>query len=178
MHSTSDCESFIVQERLRNHPEINRLSPSEFLQTIRVTTFIGNRGDCNILYAFIKLISGQNITDNFHAGLSGNMLAIARTEDGTIENAVVMDPTGKGAIYFQKHPDSGVEFDKFRIPQWSEVITIAKEAAARFLPVRAIGWDIAITPDGIKIVEGNIWWNPLNRRKWRDAIEAELPYDF
>jgi hypothetical protein len=46
------------------------------------------------------------------------------------------------------------------------------------LPLRAIGWDIAITPCGIKIVEGNIWWNPLNRQRWKDIIEAELPYEF
>ena len=106
------------------------------------------------------------------------MLAEIRVEQGTPEPAMVTAPGGRGARFFERHPVSGVEFGEFHIPRWSEILTLAKEAAVRFLPIRAIGWDIAITPDGIKIVEGNIWWNPLNRLKWRNVIEAELPYDF
>jgi hypothetical protein len=171
-------DAFVIQERLQNHPQINRLNPSDFLQTVRVTTFIDRKGRCQILFAFIKLIGGSNVTDNFGDGRNGNMLAAVRTEDGVLEPAVVTDSDGRGAKYFHRHPQTDVEFSTFRIPQWSEVIALAQKAAVSFLPVRAIGWDIAVTPTDIKIVEGNIWWNPLNRSRWKDVIEAELPYDF
>jgi hypothetical protein len=178
MRVDNSFDAFVIQERLQNHPEINRLNPSDFLQTVRVTTFIDRKGCCQILFAFIKLIGGSNITDNFGDGRNGNMLAAIRTEDGTLEPAVVTDSDGKGAKYFNRHPQTGIEFSAFYMPRWAEVTVIAKEAAYRFLPLRVIGWDIAVTPTDIKIVEGNIWWNPLNRRLWKDVIEAELPYDF
>jgi hypothetical protein len=178
MRAEKSFDAFIIQERLRNHPEICRLSPCDFLQTIRVTTFIDRKGVCHILFAFIKLIGGQNITDNFGDGRKGNMVSIINIEKGTLEPGFITAPAGKGTIYFDKHPQTGVEFGAFHIPRWSEVVALAKEAAFRFLPLRTIGWDIAVTPADIKIVEGNIWWNPLNRRRWKDIIEAELPYEF
>ena len=178
MRTDTDFDTFVVQQRLRNNPEICRLSPSDFLQTVRVTTFIDRKGCCQILFAFMKLIGGSNITDNFGDGRNGNMLAAIRTEDGTLEPAVVTDSQGKGARYFNRHPQTGIEFSSFHVPQWSEVIALAQKAAVSFLPVRAIGWDIAITPTDIKIIEGNIWWNPFNRRLWKDVIEAEVPYNF
>ena len=178
MQAGTGVDAFVVQERLQNHPEICRLNPSEFLQTVRVTTFIDRRGICRILFAFLKLISGRRITDNLRGGLSGNMSATIRIEEGTLENAVVTDSAGKGARLFHKHPQTGVEFETFKIPRWSEITAMAKKAAVHFLPVRTIGWDIAVTPTDIKIIEGNIWWNPRNRKRWKDIIEAELPYDF
>ena len=178
MRSDTGFEAFIIQERLRNHPEICRISPSEFLQTVRVNTFIDRKGVCYILFAFFKLIGGNNITDNFGDGRKGNMISIINTEQGTLDPAFVTAPAGKGTTYFNKHPQTGLQFREFHIPRWPEVIALTKEAAFRFLPLRAIGWDIAVTPTDIKIVEGNIWWNPLNRRRWKDIIEAELPYDF
>jgi Sugar-transfer associated ATP-grasp len=178
MRTDTDFDAFVVQQRLRNHPEIYRLNPSEFLQTVRVTTFIDRRGCCQILFAFMKLIGGSNIADNFGDGRNGNMLAAVLTEDGNLEPAVVTDSQGRGARCFNIHPLTGVEFSDFHIPRWAEVTAMAKKAAVHFLPVRTIGWDIAVTPTDIKIVEGNVWWNPLNRCLWKDVIEAELPYDF
>jgi hypothetical protein len=178
MRSDSRFDSFVIQQRLRNHPEINRLNPSEFLQTVRVTTFIDRKGNCHIIFAFFKLIRNQNITDNFHDGLSGNMLASVCVDRGRLEPAVVATLDGRGATYFHKHPQNGLEFEKFEIPFWSDITTLAQKAATRFLPLRTIGWDIAISPEGPKIVEGNIWWNPLNRQgKWKSVIEVELSYD-
>lgn len=178
MRADTEVDAFVVQERLRNHPEICRLNPSEFLQTVRVTTFIDHAGICQVLFAYVKLISGRNITDNIRSGLSGNMLVLIRTEDGTLGPGRITPPDGKGAQFFNRHPQTGVEFETFKIPRWPEITALAKKAAVNFLPLRTIGWDIAITPADIKIVEGNIWWNPLNLSRWKDVIEAELPYDF
>lgn len=178
MRANTGIDAFVIQERLRNHPEMCRLNPSEFLQTVRIGTFIDRKGNFRILFAYVKLISGRNITDNLRGGRSGNMLALVRTEDGTLGPGRITCTDGRGAKLFDKHPQTGVEFNDFHIPRWAEVTAIVKEAAYRFLPLRTIGWDIAITPSDIKIVEGNIWWNPRNPPMWRNIIEDELPYDF
>jgi hypothetical protein len=41
------------------------------------------------------------------------------------------------------------------------------------LPVRTIGWDIAITPNGPVILEANIWWGaPNEHRRMYVILEA------
>ena len=37
---------------------------------------------------------------------------------------------------------------------------LAKALAVAFMPMRAIGWDIAVTPEGPVCVEGNARWDP------------------
>ncbi|MBN9282025.1 MAG: hypothetical protein J0H37_07220, partial [Hyphomicrobium denitrificans] len=54
------------------------------------------------------------------------------------------------------------ELEGFRLPDWTLVTELALRAARTFLPLRTIGWDIALTPDGPVIVEGNRWWDPPN----------------
>ena len=178
MKKDTKSDSFIIQQRLHNHPEICRLNPSDFLQTVRTATFIDRSGTCRILFAYIKLISGCNITDNIHGGLSGNMFISINVEDGKLGQARHTPPDGKGPRFFDRHAQTGIEFEKFKMPLWPEISETAKKAAFHFLPVRTIGWDIAVTAEGIKIIEGNVWWNPLNLWKWKDVIEAELPYEF
>jgi hypothetical protein len=178
MRADTKADSFVVQQRLCSHPEINRLNPSEYLQTVRVTTFIDRKGRFRILFAFLKLIGGSNITDNFHAGLSGNMFAVVNTQDGSLVEGRLIPPDGKGIRFFERHPQTGIEFKTFIIPYWPQVIALVQKAAFGILPVRAVGWDIAVTPQDIKIVEGNIWWNPLNLSRWKDALREELKYKF
>jgi hypothetical protein len=63
------------------------------------------------------------------------------------------------------HPKTGVPFNKFRLPFWSEVCSLVKETAIKLLPVRTIGWDVAITPNGPVILEANIWWSAPNEHR-------------
>ena len=47
-----EFELFIVQERLRNHPELDALNPSPALQTVRLVTFVAGDGTPEILAGF------------------------------------------------------------------------------------------------------------------------------
>lgn len=41
---------------------------------------------------------------------------------------------------------------------WEEAFALVRGAAPHFLPLRTLGWDIAITPDGPMIIEANAHW--------------------
>ena len=175
MASDVRYDSFLIQERLKNHPDILYLTGTEFLQSVRAITFVDKSGPCAILLAHLKLIVGQNLADNTQGGLTGNMQVLVSIEDGLLmQAAVVVGSNGSGLKSVPHHPRTGHSFQGFRVPLWPQVCRLVKEAALKFLPIRAIGWDVAVTPTGPVIVEGNMFWDPPNLHARMDVVLAGL----
>ena len=174
MRSDPGYNCFVIQERLRNHPELVRLSDTPFLQTIRIITFYDNNGKCHILNAYLKPITGQNVIDNFDWGRTGNLFAEVLIDSGVLRTAGAMTPNFLGMEPVFTHPKSNVPFEGFQVPFWEETCMLVKDAAPKFLPVRTIGWDVALTPEGPYILEGNMWWDPSNLGKITDAEVAKV----
>jgi hypothetical protein len=130
---------FVFQQRLAPHPDLVRLSGSRAVQTIRV---------------------GENQVDNFRAGQTGNVAARVDVANGCLREGWAAGTTA--IVRLTRHPDTGVALDGFRLPLWEEVRSLAERAAVVFLPMRCIGWDMALTPSGPSIIEGNMWWDPSN----------------
>jgi len=151
---------FVIQERLRNHYDFRHLSNSDFLQTIRVITNIDNNYNCRIICAYLKPIVGKNIVDNQNYGRTGNLLAKIDLDRGVLQSAIFMSSKPHGIEKVTNHPDTGAQFSGFLIPNWKDVCGLAISAAKNFIPIQAIGWDIAVTQNGPYIIEGNIWWDP------------------
>ena len=59
-----------------------------------------------------------------------------------------------GVIY-ETHPMTGIQLEGFQVPMFFEACELAKKASKVVPQVRYVGWDIAITPDGPALVEGN-----------------------
>ena len=74
----------------------------------------------------------------------------------------------------ERHPETDVAFDGFVLPHWKRVCSLIVEAAEHFVPVRAIGWDVAITPTRPVIIEGNIWWDAHNQHETMDVVRECL----
>ena len=70
------------------------------------------------------------------------------------------DPNAILIERIERHPDSGVRFRDFLVPQWPMLREAAKHAAAAFPEFRTVGWDVALTPDGPVILEGNWHYDP------------------
>ena len=177
MFSYSHDNAFVIQERLMNHPELIRLSGTEYLQTLRVLTFVDRNGQCRILHAHLKPIVGQNIIDNQHWGKNGNLAAQISLDSGTLKPAVKITPKVSGIKTVFSHPKTGVSFEGFHVPLWDDVCILAKEASLKFLPLRTIGWDIAVTPKGPYVLEGNAFADPPSFHKKMDVILAAFHED-
>lgn len=160
---------WMFQQVIDNHPKIQTLSGARGLQTIRVRTAINNAGEPEILGALLRLISGENAYDNFRGGRTGNLLAILDPSNGSI-----VEVDGSCADYHEHisvthHPVTKEPLIGFSIPLWEEVQTVTLRAAKSFLPLRTIGWDIAVTSSGPVFIEGNLTWGTRNRE--RDVYE-------
>lgn len=152
--------AWVVQELLENHPDLARLIEAPTLQTLRLVTLVNRAGAVNILYGVLRIAVAGGATDNFLAGESGNGLANVSIADGTLEWVRLARPGGLGFVRAEELPGSGIRVAGMQLPDWEETVNLVRRAAHAFLPARALGWDVALTPGGPVIVEANMFWWP------------------
>jgi hypothetical protein len=159
---TSDPEfdAFVVQERLRDHPDLAALVPGETLQTVRIVTLAEPSGDVAVLTADLRVAVAGAATDNFRSGRTGNGLAEVSLEDGTLGPVMLPRPDGCGFVRSPTVPGTGARVQGVRLPHWRETLDAVREAAPHLLPARTFGWDVAVTATGPVIVEANMFWWP------------------
>lgn len=136
----------LLEAPIKQHEKMNELNPSS-VNTIRIVTVMNENKGVTILTAFSRIGNGKHV-DNFN---SGGMTAKIDVNTGKILEEAV---NKKGEI-FVKHPETGTRIKAFQIPNWNEAKNMVEEAAKLSPNVRYIGWDVAITPEGVTLVEGN-----------------------
>lgn len=154
--------SFLIQERLHPHPQMQALCGSPYLQTLRIVTYVDGRGASRVVLAFLRIITGDAVVDNYDGGSYGNLLSLVDPATGTLNGAFGPGPGGIGVVPVPQHPRTGVPIQGFRLPDWEAACALAERAALLFLPNRTLGWDIALTGEGPRIVEANEQWDPCN----------------
>lgn len=156
--TNTEFDRFIIQEKLGNHPDLIELTGTAALQTVRIVTGIDRSGDVLIFFAAHKLVGGSNALDRFACGTVGNYLAELSVDQGRIVKVLTGTEGGFELAVLETHPKTGCSFIDFQVPYWQAVRHMVIDAAQKFLPIRTIGWDVAITPDGPVIIEGNTDW--------------------
>jgi len=168
LQTDSTYTRFVIQERVFNHPEIQRLTGTQSLQTVRILTWITKDGQVEIYDAWLKLIVGNNIIDNYEGGRTGNMKAELDVDSGAIVAVLGASPDGIGFEVLPVHPVTGINIPGTVLPDWPSFRQLVDRAAHLLFPLRTIGWDVALTGDGPVLIEGNIWWNALNQPHWSE----------
>jgi hypothetical protein len=101
-----------------------------------------------ILGAYIRFGKGGNIVDNISAG--GIAVGID-PYSGKTGPVAYDDPAKK----YYEHPDTNVNFCNFMIPDWEEVLEIAKKVQKSTFFYKLLGLDIAISQNGPVVIEIN-----------------------
>jgi hypothetical protein len=144
---------YLLQEKLEQHTFLNTLAPYT-TNTIRVVTFLNHRHDVDIHFTILRLGRQGNMADNWDRG--GISIAIDPTT-GVLGEGIIKPKYG--GQWVQVHPDSGVRFTGQQIPYWHQILAFCTQAAKVTPKVRTIGWDVAITPTGPVLIEGNPDWD-------------------
>lgn len=138
----------IAEALIEQHPALKKINPF-CVNTIRITT-IKEDSDVHLISAMFRCGTKDTPVDNW---FQGGITAAVDLETGIIfTKGVAKVPIRKEYL---KHPVSGVVFTGFQIPYWEETVAMIKSIAGEIDDVRLVGWDVAITPDGPCIVEGN-----------------------
>lgn len=161
---------WVLQERVRNAPEVARLGSADILQTARIVTAVHPDGTVSVVQCLLKLAAGVGAIDNYRGGATGNGI-VAVAPDGSLGPVRSLSPDGRGHRTTPDLPATGQRVQGAVLPRWDEALELARRAAELFLPARSIGWDIALTPDGPMIIEGNMWWDPPGTPDQAIALE-------
>lgn len=88
-------------------------------------------------------------------GLMGGIAAGVDLQTGTVSKAVSFPRRSKQVTRYGTHPDTGQRIEGMVIPRWDRLIADMMEVCRRVPYLRYIGWDIVVTADGFKLIEGN-----------------------
>jgi hypothetical protein len=150
-HLKSKGRPYIVQRRIRPHPDLELLT-SGALPTVRALTILNEQGRPEIVGASFRMSIGANRTvDNIHAGGLACRVSLDKGSLGTASNLGADARLG----WHSKHPTTGAQIEGTRLPFWEEVKAAAIRAHTAFEGRVLIGWDIAIDGEGPIIIEGN-----------------------
>lgn len=64
-------------------------------------------------------------------------------------------PHGRRLVWFDEHPDTGTRVTGTVVPRWAEIVDELNRTMSLLPGFSWIGWDVAVTDDGLSIIEGN-----------------------
>ena len=140
---------YILQRRIAPHAGVRAVAGNR-LATVRAITILTEQGP-QLLRALWKIPAGNNVADNYWR--SGNLLATLDLDTGRVIR--VVRGTGLALEEVTHHPDTGAELVGIEVPNWSEIVGTALDAASALAEVPLIGWDMAAVEGGALIVEPN-----------------------
>jgi len=162
----TENKQYLIEDAIVQHPEMQKLY-SGSVNTLRMVTLVDNDNKPHFMYALIRMGQKGAKVDNIS---SGGMYSPVNS-NGIITHAAFCDKEG---ICHEVHPTSGTKLIGFEIPFFKEAVELVKKAALVVPGMRYIGWDIAITPDGPVLVEGNNFpsYDMVQNYRHRDTDEG------
>jgi hypothetical protein len=147
---------WLLQEPLYAHPDIAaRCGPK--VSGVRIHTFLASGGP-TITRVVWKINVGNQDSDNFRDGQSGNMAAAVDPDTGVVRreiNGIGFSQAATDHARPDRHLEQGAGYCGYRLPCWDEVRRLVLEAALALPGYINPGWDIAICPHGPRIHEVN-----------------------
>ena len=149
-------EGWIIQ-----HKDLNRLYAGA-VHTVRLHTIHDGNPENIRIY-------GSNLSIAFKGEIANTCLnTTLSTQVDDLTGIITTDGFDIDFNIFKEIPSSGITIRGFQLPDWDKAVDMVKRAAAIIPELGYIGWDVAFTPDGPILVEGNIspGTNGMQARCW------------
>lgn len=144
---SSDCFC-IAQRPVLQHIKLAAFNPSS-VNTLRIVTLRTDLG-IRIIASGLRMGCGNLPVDNWAAG---GIFVGVDVEGRCLGKGFFKPKFGKGVI--TEHPISKIVFEGYQIPFWKQIVELVKKAHSHLIGLKSIGWDVAVTPDGPLLIEGN-----------------------
>ena len=144
----------VVEEFVKQHPDMNRLSPNS-VNSIRFVTISSfskpvtkDGKNMDVAYSIVRIGRGESIVDNLH---SGGMVANVDLETGTLAT----HGADRMGMLWEAHPETGTVIKGFKIPYFEEARDMVLKAIQDHKVEGYLGWDIGISENGPVLLEVN-----------------------
>lgn len=145
----------VLQTKLSNHPELAPLSPGG-ISSFRVLTSIDPETDeISVIAATLKMFKAGQVTDHWSRG---GVACGVDIKTGVLRAASYRQ-ISRAWEDIHQHPDTGEQITGRQLSRWSEVMALTIRAHHYFRQYPSLGWDVALTPEGPVLLEGNVTWD-------------------
>jgi Sugar-transfer associated ATP-grasp len=149
--TTPQFSGMLFQTCLQPHDDVRHWT-GDTTSCVRVIIALAASGP-KVHTAFWKIARAHNITDNFHMGSTGNLLAALNKATGRVERIVTgLWPGGKSLTH---HPDTQQELLGKTLPEWQRAMDLCLSAATCFPGLKLQHWDVAFCRQGPVLMELN-----------------------
>lgn len=145
-HIKSFGVTYELEQVLVQHPQVSAIYPHA-INTLRAVT-VNYKGQVHLFSTYFRIGNHGKHVDNFN---NGGMVAPVDEKTGIVRDNAI----DKQKNLYEKHPMTGTPIKGFQFPYWQQVMDLVMEAAREVPQMGYIGWDVAFTPDGPCLVEGN-----------------------
>lgn len=84
----------------------------------------------------------------------GGLDSLVDLETGRLGRGARMTPEGRPE-WHDHHPDTGARIEGVEVPHWRETLRGLLAVHAKYPELPYVGWDVLVTDDGFKVLEGN-----------------------
>jgi glutathione synthase/RimK-type ligase-like ATP-grasp enzyme len=157
---------FVLEELVTQHAYAQTVFP-DAVNTIRVMVGQLPGAEPILIGAAHRFGTARSApTDNFKAG---GIVALVDLATGRLSEAVV-DLGGPGRRTLSHHPATNARIAGVIVPEWQSVVSLAIRATKALPGLHYVGWDIAVTPSGPVVIEGNAGLSNPNLVQFHEPI--------
>lgn len=146
MYENLKKENVLLEQVIVQHPRM--VFGNASVNTIRVHTILDSKGTAHVVKAILRAGVGTSVVDNY---CQGGSIYEVDLKTGVVCTFGQSKADAKSYI----HPGTNIIMLGYKIPNWDKVIHTCEQAAELLPQIRIIGWDVAITKDGVELIEGN-----------------------
>lgn len=141
----------LIQPWLRNHPALADIARDSLL-TVRVITCLNEKDEPEVCLAMLRLLTmlepeWKHLPDDEYAA----PINLTTGELGLLTG----DSMATSVMRMARHPVNDAKIEGRFMPHWEAIQTIARRLHGHVRHRLMVGWDIAITPQGPVMLEGN-----------------------
>lgn len=140
------AQACLLEEVIEQGDEMKQFHPDS-VNTVRFVTGVDPSGVFHPVFALVRVGQGGSVVDNVG---SGGLVALINMDRGEICTDACC-----GTIRYETHPDTGMRFRGFQIPEWEKLCALAKEIHLSQKGQRLFGLDLAWSKHGWDLVEVN-----------------------
>lgn len=158
---------YIIQPVVRQHMDLNVIYPHS-VNTLRVLTFLDSGAKVNILALMLKLGTNGKRVDNV---AKGGRYIYLNTDGHAISDGY---KTNTFLNTEKKHPDTGYEYKKIKVPGMQKIIDMCVNAHYQFPYTKFVGWDVFVDENG---KPGFVEWNANLPLFWYHEVNCGPMFD-